>query len=576
MKTQTVSRRLLCVSGLIASALLAAGCPSGQLDGRQTASRGADTETPEQPALNTLAFQSPMPENPAPKGKTLASPTASLPAPESAIAESRPTPVAGKASEKESKADPIERNGPIFVDWPKPVAAILISGEQIGYLEPCGCAGLENMKGGLKRRHTLIKQLRQQGWPLIAVDLGGQVKRFGRQATMKYAAATGALVEMQYEAIGFGPQDLRLPTEDIVSVAVNFDEGKNPFVAANVKLLGIDEMVSPFRVETVGGKRIAVTSILGKSEIAKINNPDVQLSDPEQALAKVVPEMSKRANYLVLLSHAKPEESEALARKFPRFNLVATAGGAAEPPSEPKQIEGTKAQLVEVGHKGMYVAVIGLFDDERTPMRYQRVPLDHRFADSPEMQQVLVKYQDELRTLGFETLGLTGTAYPNGVRFVGSGKCAECHIDANDVFEKTPHSHALETLVKLDPPRHFDPECISCHVVGWNSQKYFPYKSGYRDPKTTKHLGDVGCENCHGPGAAHVAAEESLETTEEELQKRRKEVQILLIEGEAEGKLPEGVVGRVTAKCQECHDLDNSPEFDFKTYWPKVEHWGME
>ena len=24
--------------------------------------------------------------------------------------------------------------------------------------------------------------------------------------------------------------------------------------------------------------------------------------------------------------------------------------------------------------------------------------------------------------------------------------------------------------------------------------------------------------------------------------------------------------------CQKCHDLDNSPDFDFDTYWPKVEH----
>ena len=24
--------------------------------------------------------------------------------------------------------------------------------------------------------------------------------------------------------------------------------------------------------------------------------------------------------------------------------------------------------------------------------------------------------------------------------------------------------------------------------------------------------------------------------------------------------------------CRSCHDLDNSPDFDFKTYWPLVEH----
>src|SRR5688572_7206502 len=53
-----------------------------------------------------------------------------------------------------SKIDPIKENGSIFVDWPKPDVLLVFSGEQDGYLEPCGCAGLENQKGGLQRRFT--------------------------------------------------------------------------------------------------------------------------------------------------------------------------------------------------------------------------------------------------------------------------------------------------------------------------------------------------------------------------------------------------------------------------------------
>jgi hypothetical protein len=26
----------------------------------------------------------------------------------------------------------------------------------------------------------------------------------------------------------------------------------------------------------------------------------------------------------------------------------------------------------------------------------------------------------------------------------------------------------------------------------------------------------------------------------------------------------------------QCHDLDNSPDFDFQHYWPEVEHYGKE
>ena len=106
--------------------------------------------------------------------------------------------------------------------------------------------------------------------------------------------------------------------------------------------------------------------------------------------------------------------------------------------------------------------------------------------------------------------------HPSGRKFAGSASCAGCHTAASEVFASTPHAHATETLVKLDPSRHFDPECISCHATGWNPQKYFPYETGFVGLKETPDLVGNGCENCHGPAADHVAAENGdIEATEE-------------------------------------------------------------
>ena len=58
--------------------------------------------------------------------------------------------------------DPIKENGPIFVGWPKPKLALVITGNQEGYLEPCGCAGLDRMKGGMSRRYSLFRELRKK------------------------------------------------------------------------------------------------------------------------------------------------------------------------------------------------------------------------------------------------------------------------------------------------------------------------------------------------------------------------------------------------------------------------------
>jgi hypothetical protein len=448
----------------------------------------------------------------------------------------------------------------LFAGWPQPQLALVISGEQLGFIEPCGCAGLENQKGGLSRRHSLIKQLAGEGWPLAPLDLGGQVRRFGAQQEIKFHITVEALRTMDYAAVAFGPDDLRLPAGEVLSDAI---DQRSTFVSANVGFAGFEDATPRFRILQRGGRKLAVTAVLGEKHRQRISNDDLTFSPAEAALAEIVPQMKQQADLLVLLSHASPEESETLARRFPEFKLVVVAGGAEEPPARPAVVPETGAWLVEVGHKGMYVAVVGLFDDPKQPLRYQRVPLDKRFPQSSDMHNLLVAYQDQLRERGLEGLGLRPQPHSSGRTFVGSQVCADCHTKAYEVWSNTPHAHATETLTKLDPPRQFDPECLSCHATGWEPQKYVPYASGFMSLEKTSHLTANGCENCHGPGSAHVAAESGeVDADEMKLSQLREQM-----------RLPYSMA---KAACLKCHDLDNSPDFDFESYWPEVEHRGKD
>jgi cytochrome c554/c'-like protein len=473
----------------------------------------------------------------------------------------------------------------IFVDWPKPDMALLFSGQQDGYLEPCGCAGLENQKGGLKRRFTFIKQLRDQGWPVEPMDLGGQAKRFGKQAEMKFEFALRGLIEMGYQAVGFGPQDL---TMDVLTLAINLPADKNPLVSANVGLVDFDSgFTKRYKIIEAGGMKIGVTSVLGKKQIAAIKNTsDVKLVEPYQAIPEVLPKLlDAHCDHLVLLSYADPEETKDLAQRFHEFDFVVTANGAEVPPNEPRTIAGTKSQLIECGEKAEYVIVIGLYKGGATAWRYQRVPLDSRNKEAPEMQKLLVDYQHELETLGLEGLGIKPSVNMTGRKFAGSKVCGDCHTQAMAVFEKTPHSHATETLENLKPPRHFDPECLSCHVTGWEPQKFFPYTSGYLNLKATPQMVGNGCENCHGPAAEHVAVEQGdVKATDKVREDLRAALRLKVLENEGNKNGPEvngkpgekQKEGKVTQMCMECHDLDNSPAFDFQKYWPKVKHHGKD
>jgi hypothetical protein len=482
-----------------------------------------------------------------------------------------------KLYDKHAKVDPIATNGAIFVNWPKPNATLLITGEQDGYLEPCGCAGLNNQKGGLKRRHTLIKTLDAKGWNVVPIDLGGLAKRTGIQPERKFEYALRALHGLGYQAVGFGPQDLRL---DILSLVLNFADSKNLFVSANVGILDFDpEFSQKYKIVSAGGLKIGVTSVMGKREIAELRNTrDVSLVDPVAAITQILPALKRaRCDHLVLLSFASPAESKELAKRFPDFDFVVTAGGADEPPNQPKTIEGTNTRLIEVGHKGMYAVVIGFYQSGGVPFRYQRVPLDHRFADSPEMQTLLTDYQHDLETLGLEGLGLKPSSHPTGRQFAGSESCAGCHTAATEVFLETPHHHATQSIVELDPPRHFDPECLSCHATGWEPQQYFPFLSGFTGLDQTPEMVGNGCENCHGPAARHVAAENGdIEVDDQELAELRAALRLKIVENEGNKDGQEFANGKVVQMCMQCHDIDNSPDFDFQLYWPHVKHVGKD
>ncbi len=471
--------------------------------------------------------------------------------------------------------DPITVNGPIFVDlpaktpWPKPKLALVITGMQAGYLEPCGCAGFDLMKGGMSRRYTLFKMLRDKGWPVVGMDVGGTAKGFGKQAEIKFQIAVNGMNDMRYSSAALGLSDLMLPTEEVLSQTMPANaDSKTMFVCGNVGLFAFDEHMLP-RTQLIktGFKTIGVTAILGDTYRQKLAaNDNLKMISADKLLNQAVPLLKKQANFMVLLAHATHDEAIELGKKYPAFNLVVCSEvPPAEPPKDAEEINKGGTKLIVVGEKGMYAIVIGLFDDPQQPMRYQRVTLDSRFKSAPEMTALMSAYQDQLKELGLSGLGIRPLPHPlaatNG-DYVGSEACQNCHEKSYVIWKKTPHSQAFSVLKNAVPPRNFDPECISCHVVGWNPQKYFPYRSGYLSEKETPKLINVGCEDCHGPGEKHCWAENHGTPADQQAAR----IAVRLTEEEAADP------NCAKQNCWSCHDLDNSPEFAFKLYFPFIKH----
>ena len=456
--------------------------------------------------------------------------------------------------------DPVKENGEIFVGWKKPEVSLVLTGRLNGYMEPCGCAGLERMTGGLSRQASFIQQLKEEGWNPLVLDVGGLSPGVTKQAQMKFLATVNMLREMEYDAITLGTIDLAFPCADVLAEVANPGYAGQLFTSASVGLFEFDnKMLPPAKIVSRNGFKIGIIGILGEKEREQVQNDEIVYRAPRLALAKLVPQLKAQCQFIVLLSHASMEESKALAREFPDLDIIVTPDGPPVSPSVPEVLPETGQYVISIGEKGMNVIVLGLYDDDRKPLLYQRVPMDSRFPSSKKILDLMGLYQEQLKLQGLEGLGVRPARNPfmktNGI-YVGSKRCESCHKESYDVWKKSRHAMAWKSLEEATPPRTFDPECIACHVVGWSAEHRLPFQSGFLSMMETPQLKDVGCESCHGPGSLHMNAEIGSDT---KLQARyRKALHLEARESKA--------------ICIQCHDLDNSPNFNFERYYPYIEH----
>lgn len=465
---------------------------------------------------------------------------------------------------------------PLLQGWDRPAAALLLSGEQFGYLEPCGCSLLQS--GGLARRARLEAMLREKGWPVAGLDAGGIIKRSRTQDQIKFEAILGGLKQLNYAAVAAGTAELRLQPDYLIG---QFTEGEGIplgglLVSANVVFFDQPDLgvPKPWKIVTVGDVKVGVTAVLGQQAAAEVAPAGVQTNitilPAADALRQVLPALqAEQPDWMVLLAHGTPEEARTWAEQFPQFAVVLTTGGAEEPPLKPTLVGET--WLLEVGHKGKHVGVLGYYPQATPKFRWEVVNLDNqRFTNDPRMDQVMRDYQRMLQEQNLAESEEILSRHPSGRTFVGAAKCGECHKNAYKKWTGTKHAQAFESLKRGRKgqehnwiSRIYDPECLCCHVTGWNPQEVLRFESGYLNERATPHLLGQQCENCHGPGSHHTELEWRLRETksapDEAVIAARKDLKLNSATAEKD-------------VCIKCHDGDNSPNFQFKKYWEEVRH----
>jgi hypothetical protein len=399
-------------------------------------------------------------------------------------------------------------------------------------LEPCGCVA--GMHGGLVRRASLVARI--PAARRLVLECGGWSGGAADYQQLRTTTYLRALQQTGQSVVGIGSAEIKLGAKILANLMNGNDLPK--IVCANVaKTDGTPIGERSVQIEKLGQVFI-VTSVAP----ASASGEGLTVSDPEQAILKIIAQFPKMS--VVVMADMDENALLALARAVPGISLL-VGGAVAGPSPQPLAVGATR--IVHVANEGK---TIGYWPWGSNACHYDLV--DDKIPDHPLVRTAIGSYQELLGSMDLvideRLAGMTTLQRDDTARYVGNNTCLVCHVTAHTGHAKSKHAHAYETLVKKG--YHHDPDCLRCHVVGPGLPDGFKRRGeslAQREP-IQRDLAQVGCESCHGRGSTHVAERTS-------------------------GRISSGSLQPVTpATCQRCHDLENSPRFNYDTYWERIRH----
>lgn len=381
----------------------------------------------------------------------------------------------------------------------------------------------------------------KQTTALVIVDAGGTLTPRDYAREFVDNTSLSGMVRMGYDAVTIGEHDLRNGVDYLVRLVA---ETGVPLVSANVRNATTGKLVAlPFVVVERHGVRIAITGVLADDvtiKLAKdVTESGVTVQPPSEVLATLIPEMRRKADFVVLLAHAGIDHAKSLAQTVPGvdFLIVGSQRNYAA-----KLFEVGTTVFLQPGHQGQYMSLARLsFTADRAYQGYdgEAVAMDDRVPADASMALLVKEHKAAVERYGKERSAAQAqeraqkrlAEYRETCIGVESS-CRRCHSGQYEQWLTTAHAKAFTTLEAAT--QSTNPACLKCHTTCKIDLKQDGSEA------IPEGLRGVQCESCHGVGATHAR---------------------------------DGSYGTVSvATCLQCHDKANSPDFKYAAYLPKVKH----
>ena len=424
---------------------------------------------------------------------------------------------------------------------------LIFSGDLRGEIKPCGCAEEGDM-GGLPRRYTFFKNQKSIYSNLFYLDLGNNFPKPTEQGNLKISLIQAALKKLDPLVILIGPNEWLS--------GLNRLDSKIPYLLSNQ---GEKLNFLEYKYIKNKGEKIAIFGYLSPNLVYQNKNDPPLVFDVNNELISNWRKKleTKKESLKILLFRGNKKEL----KKFNEsglFDVIVAGSNNEDELNQVLKLKVDSGEVPMIPTKGQGIFSLKINEFGRiVPLNNGTIPsglsitwLKRNFEDAIELDKIFKDYNVAVKDLFLSNLDRM-EKQKNESPYVGDLVCSGCHQNSSKIWKNSRHSTAFITLEEKN--KHFDPECLQCHVVGLIpleftqetsiNLKKFEGAIGFLSPKSTPHLKNVQCENCHGPSRAHLANSKTHPPVKDPM-----------------------------STCVNCHHGSHSPLFDLKSYWEKIKH----
>jgi len=371
------------------------------------------------------------------------------------------------------------------------------------------------------------------------VDSGDFFGMAGEQDSLKSAFMVDAMNRLGYDVVTLGEREFNFGQAFLLNT---FKKTKIEVVSANLVYADTKKpFVKPYVIKRMCNARVAFFGLIGNDMKVRtiLSDRPLEIKDPLATAKALVPELRKKADIVVLLSHIGLTEGQRLTLEVPGIDVMVFGHqpGLFRELAKTNNVINTRA-----GERGQYIPGIHLVVEDGKISSYDGdvVTLDDKVPADDEMNRSVDTFNDEMnRRFASATPASSSPQAPGPPsvtedHYLGEKNCRRCHEAEYQMYSSQQHAIAFATLTKNQ--RDASPECLPCHVVGYRQP------GGFASKQTTPELVNVQCENCHGMGTKHPD------------------------KGDATV-----VVGPDV--CLTCHTHEQNPNFDYDEALKHIVHW---